>query len=107
MANRRLRTEMVEMARGLQAIGALDGESLRQLTKLAGRDLRVVHAPEPLLASGVLPPNRVKLRERLHHRQRSSTRRARRAPHRARAEKVGKARLPLGKHGGMRVAWCF
>src|SRR5436190_13593300 len=59
MANRRLRSEIFEAARGLHALGALDDKTLGELRTLADQSVRIVQAPQPLLASGALPLNRV------------------------------------------------
>jgi hypothetical protein len=69
MANRRLRRELLEAARGLHELGAIDLKTMREFESLSkgtkstkrkvGRP-RVVWAPAPALPAGApLPPNRV------------------------------------------------
>jgi hypothetical protein len=59
MANRRLRNEIFEMVRDLRALGPLDEKAVREFRTLADQGVRIVRAPESLLTSSVLPPNRV------------------------------------------------
>ena len=55
MANRRLRKELLEAARGLHAAGAIDLKKLQEF-----ETFRVVQAPAPFVPpSAPLPPNRV------------------------------------------------
>ena len=59
MANRRLRSEIFEMVRDLHALSALDEKAVREFRTLADQGVRIVRAPESLLTSSMLPPNRI------------------------------------------------
>ena len=57
MANRRLRKEIREGARGLYELGAIDGKAMREFESLSLG--RVVTAPAPMLRGAGPPVNRV------------------------------------------------
>lgn len=66
MANRRLRSELAETARGLHKLAALDDKAMREIESLLikgnsrSASPRVLQAPAPNVPAGTpLPPNRL------------------------------------------------